>query len=195
MRQTKPLPAFKYHPDPLATGAFVDDKTVVCQCCEQQTSVYYTSPFYCVDDVEQLCPWCIADGSAAEKFNGSFQDECSVEGLQGQFDEEGEFDGHFISPYSKEQELELVTRTPGYRGWQQEFWLAHCGDFCAFIGYVGWDEIKDRLDEFADLAGDCADFGIDSDDLSRYLRNNGDCQGYLFRCLSCGKLRLWADFS
>ncbi|CAM3147704.1 hypothetical protein SB6411_00855 [Klebsiella spallanzanii] len=48
MRQAKPLPAFKYHPDPLATGAFAEDKTVICQCCEQQTSVYYTSPFYCV---------------------------------------------------------------------------------------------------------------------------------------------------
>ncbi|EEW3044236.1 hypothetical protein EBA52_004653, partial [Escherichia coli] len=23
----------------------------------------------------------------------------------------------------------------------------------------------------------------------------GDCQGYLFRCLHCGKLRLWGDFS
>ncbi|EES0849054.1 hypothetical protein BTB72_004512, partial [Escherichia coli] len=22
-----------------------------------------------------------------------------------------------------------------------------------------------------------------------------DCQGYLFRCLHCGKLRLWGDFS
>ncbi|XPE48877.1 CbrC family protein [Shigella flexneri] len=23
---------------------------------------------------------------------------------------------------------ELVECTPGYHGWQQEFWLAHCGD-------------------------------------------------------------------
>lgn len=168
---------------------------MVCQCCEQQTSVYYTSPFYCVEDVEHLCPWCIADGSAAEKFKGCFQDECSIEGIQGQFDEEGEFNGSFISPYSEEQELELKSRTPGYRGWQQEFWLAHCGDFCAFLGYVGWEEIKDRLSEFADLADDCAQFGMKYEDLAKYLRNDGDCQGYLFRCLSCGKLRLWADFS
>lgn len=195
MRQTKPLPIFKYHPVPLETGAFAQDKTVVCQCCEQQTSVYYTSPFYCVEDVEHLCPWCIADGSAAEKFKGCFQDECSIEGIQGQFDEEGEFNGSFISPYSEEQELELKSRTPGYRGWQQEFWLAHCGDFCAFLGYVGWEEIKDRLSEFADLADDCAQFGMKYEDLAKYLRNDGDCQGYLFRCLSCGKLRLWADFS
>lgn len=47
-------------------------KRTRCDCCEQQTSVYYSGPFYCVDEVEHLCPWCIADGSAAEKFAGSF---------------------------------------------------------------------------------------------------------------------------
>ncbi|MCA6722821.1 CbrC family protein, partial [Vibrio alginolyticus] len=52
------------HPKPLETGAFEQDKTVECDCCEQQTSVYYSGPFYCVDEVEHLCPWCIADGSA-----------------------------------------------------------------------------------------------------------------------------------
>ena len=71
----RPLPQFKYHPKPLETGAFEQDKTVECDCCEQQTSVYYSGPFYCVDEVEHLCPWCIADGSAAEKFAGSFQDD------------------------------------------------------------------------------------------------------------------------
>ncbi len=88
---------------------------------------------------------------------------------------------------------ELVTRTPGYRGWQQELWLAHCNEPCAFIGYVGWDEIKDRLDEFVSLENDIAEYGFSIDELSRYLRNNGDCQGYLFQCLHCGKLRLCFD--
>lgn len=78
----RPLPQFKYHPKPLETGAFEQDKTVECDCCEQQTSVYYSGPFYCVDEVEHLCPWCIADGSAAEKFAGSFQDDASIEGVE-----------------------------------------------------------------------------------------------------------------
>ena len=90
---------------------------------------------------------------------------------------------------------ELVERTPGYHGWQQEFWLAHCGDFCAFIGYVGWNDIKDRLDEFANLEEDCENFGIRNSDLAKCLQKGGDCQSYLFRCLHCGKLRLWGDFS
>ncbi len=85
----RPLPQFKYHPKPLETGAFEQDKTVECDCCEQQTSVYYSGPFYCVDEVEHLCPWCIADGSAAEKFAGSFQDDASIEGVEFEYDEEG----------------------------------------------------------------------------------------------------------
>ena len=82
----RPLPQFKYHPKPLETGAFEQDKTVECDCCEQQTSVYYSGPFYCVDEVEHLCPWCIADGSAAEKFAGSFQDDASIEGVEFEYD-------------------------------------------------------------------------------------------------------------
>ncbi|HAO2015310.1 TPA: hypothetical protein IHJ65_005361, partial [Escherichia coli] len=54
---------------------------------------------------------------------------------------------------------------------------------------------KDRLDEFANLEEDCENFGIRNSDLAKCLQKRGDCQGYLFRCLHCGKLRLWGDFS
>ena len=101
----RPLPQFKYHPKPLETGAFEQDKTVECDCCEQQTSVYYSGPFYCVDEVEHLCPWCIADGSAAEKFAGSFQDDASIEGVEFEYDEEDEF---ALAWYQDEETLMLV---------------------------------------------------------------------------------------
>lgn len=195
MAQThRPLPVFKYHPQPLETGVFSEDKTVTCACCQQPTNVYYTNPFYTQQDVDYLCPWCIADGAAAEKFGGSFQDETSLEGIESEFDDEGEFTG-FKNPWPEASVIELTERTPGYCGWQQEFWLAHCNDFCAFEGYVGWKEIADKLDQFADLRADCDAFGIDYEKLPEYLLDGGDCQGYLFRCLHCGKLRLWADLS
>lgn len=107
----RPLPQFKYHPKPLETGAFEQDKTIECDCCEQQTSVYYSGPFYCVDEVEHLCPWCIADGSAAEKFAGSFQDDASIEGVEFEYDEEDEFAG-IKNTYPDEMLKELVERTP-----------------------------------------------------------------------------------
>ena len=117
-----------------------------------------------------------------------------VEVKEFEYDEEDEFAG-IKNTYPDEMLKELVERTPGYHGWQQEFWLAHCGDFCVFIGYVGWNDIKDRLDEFANLEEDCENFGIRNSDLAKCLQKGGDCQGYLFRCLHCGKLRLWGDFS
>lgn len=189
-----PLPVFKYHPRPLETGAFSDDKIVTCNCCEQSTNVYYSGPFYCAEDVDALCPWCIADGSAAKKFDGSFQDDGSIDGVKALYDDEGELTG-FENPWPQESTVTLTQRTPGYHGWQQEYWLSHCNDFCAFIGYVGWQDIADKVDQFADLDADCLHAGIDIDDLQEALRADGDCQGYLFRCLDCGKLRLWVDFS
>ena len=88
------------------------------------TDVWYTGPFYSQEDVGQFCPECIANGSAAEKFDGEFQDGTNVEEV------------------SDPKKLdELIHRTPGYRAWQQEFWRAHCDDFCAFVGYVNWDDL------------------------------------------------------
>lgn len=175
------IPHFKYHPDPIRTEAFKFDKIVTCDCCEQETNIYYTNPFYSVDDIETLCPTCIANGEAAKKFDGEFQDSDSI-----LLDDEA----------CTESAIEEVTcRTPGYCGWQQEQWLGHCNDLCAFVGYVGWDQIKNKLDQFVDLEADIQECGIQSiDDLSKCLQNGGSCQGYLFQCLHCKKLRLYLDF-
>lgn len=59
---------------------------------------------------------------------------------------------------------------------------------------MGWNDIKDRLDEFANLEEDCENFGIRNSDSAKCLQKGGDCQGYLFRCLHCGKLNCGAIF-
>ncbi|MDR2528100.1 MAG: CbrC family protein [Synergistaceae bacterium] len=177
-KDEKEIPYFKYHPNPIETETFKMDETVLCECCGKETNVYYTGPFYCVENVEYLCPWCIANGSAAEKFDGEFQDYALVENDK-------------AHPLSEEALAELTRRTPGYVGWQQEEWLSHCGEPCAFMGYVGLREIEDKLDEFVDLDGDCEYFG--GRENLKYLLNGGSCQGYLFQCLHCGKYRLYAD--
>ena len=127
--------------------------------------------------MECLCPWCIADGSAAAKFNGEFQDCASID--------------HVSDP---EKVKELTERTPGYHGWQQEYWMAHCDDFCAFMGYVGWKEIEEmglaqEIEETyrQDLCG------FEFADIRQYMVQGGSMQGYLFRCLHCGKHFLYAD--
>lgn len=170
------LPFFKYHPNPLATGAFTQAQyAVVCDCCGCSTHIYYDGPFYAIDDINYLCPNCIASGAAAKKFDGAFQDDCCLES----------------EVLDAEKVDELIHRTPGYSGWQQEYWRSHCGDFCAFIGYVGAAELKALgvLDEVLDDP----QWSEEEKDLIKTSVNGGLFQCYLFKCLHCGKHMVWMD--
>jgi len=170
------LPHFRYHPNPLETGAFQESKEgVTCDCCGEITNVYYRTPFYAVDKIEYLCPQCIANGRAAEKFDGAFQDS---ESLDDGVDDPDKLD-------------ELISRTPGYHGWQQEYWRAHCGDYCAFLGYVGAKELR-TLKVMKEVLDDPM-WDDDQKELIQNMVNGGSVQGYLFRCLHCGKHLLWLD--
>ncbi len=217
------IPTFKYHPNPLATGAFDEsEEGVICDCCGKTTHIYYEVPFYSIEDIDYLCPDCIASGEAAKKFDGTFQDDYCVD--------EG------VEDMSKLDEL--IHRTPGYCGWQQEYWRAHCGDFCAYLGHVGALELKALgiMDEVLDDSlwntpgycgwqqeywrAHCGDFcaylghvgalelkalGImdevlddslwneEQKELIRTSVNGGSFQCYLFQCLNCGKYMLWTD--
>lgn len=56
------LPHFIYHPDPLATGSFVEGEAKVCPSCGKESNVYYALRPYSIEEVEHLCPTCIANG-------------------------------------------------------------------------------------------------------------------------------------
>src|ERR1700744_1794087 len=112
------LPEFRYHPDPIATGT-VKASDVKCVCCDLARGYIYTGNTYSEEDLEDaVCPWCIADGSAAEKFDAMFSD-----------------DSPLLDADMPEAVVEEVTRrTPGFTSWQQEVWLCCCDDACAFHG-------------------------------------------------------------
>lgn len=145
----------------------------ICPVCNKQTDFVYVGPFYSIEEVEDICPWCIENGRAASKYDGDFQGANSCDEIP-----------------SDEKLDELIHRTPGYSGWQQEQWLTHCNDFCAFVGYVGWDEIKDIANE---LIEDFNRFGFELKEIQRSLKNNGHLQGYLFQCNTCKKHRIHID--
>jgi uncharacterized protein len=170
------LPQFRYNPHAYELGIIKEEQTV-CPCCGETRSFTYEGPFFATGEIEGICPWCIKDGTAAEKFGGEYQDAGSCEDVD------------------KEEYLdELIHRTPGYSGYQQEVWLSHCGDFCAFTGYVGWKEIvpfKNELKEDIDLIRE--DFNLSLKELKESLVKDGSMQGYLFTCLHCGQHRLAAD--
>lgn len=74
------IPEFKYHPDPIKTGAFSQGEYRKCDCCNESTNIWYSDPFYTAKDgIECLCPNCIANGMAASKFDGEFQDPESTD--------------------------------------------------------------------------------------------------------------------
>lgn len=166
---------FKYHPNIYDLDIFFkaqEGKYPVCECCGRETEYSYEG-IYAVEEVNCLCPECIASGRAAEKYDGTF--------IQGADDEK-------VS--DPEKQRELYERTPGYHSWQGEEWLACCNDYCAFIGYTDMDKLNEM--GIADEVLDKFD-----EDTAEFIRNamteNGRIYGYLFRCLHCGKYYLGTD--
>ncbi|MCL2423495.1 MAG: CbrC family protein [Micrococcales bacterium] len=177
------LPEFKYHPDPLATDTVVESDDE-CECCERARGYIYTGPVYCEEELDEaLCPWCIADGSAHEKFDALFTDEDMIGGG-------GEWD--LVSDDVVE---EVACRTPGFSGWQQERWWTHCGDAAAFIGRAGRDELSALGQQAVDAIQ--ADTGLpDGPELDAFLNaldKDGSPTAYIFRCVRCGALGGYQD--
>jgi len=180
-KKLKSLPHFRYQPDPFKTGVFKDDASVVCECCEQATDMYYCGSVYSTADVNYLCPHCIASGAAAGKFDASFIQDADP-----------------LPPSTSDAQAkteELFKRTPGYFSWQGEHWLACCDDYCEFFGDVGTKELQDlgiAEEVFAEYALR-GEFAIE--DARDYLVAGGDIAGYLFRCTRCGKYKIYVDAS
>lgn len=174
------MPTFRYHPDPVATGA-IGEHRITCRCCGRPSRWAYLVPAYGVEDLrDSLCPWCIADGSAAARFRAVFT-QISTSSTDG-------IDRAVLD--------QIACRTPGFSGWQQERWLFHCGDGCAFLGAVGWEEVKSYPDAVETLRVEVAGWGFPSelvDDVLFDLDVDGEPTAYLFACLRCGRHLAYAD--
>lgn len=172
------LPSFRYHPDPLATGA-VKPSAVQCACCGQRRGFVYVGPVYGETELdESLCPWCIADGSAAANLGASFADDTPL--LQAGV------------PELVVQEVHL--RTPAFSSWQQEQWLAHCGDACAFLGDASVDDVA-GANEATRVAWK-NEYGLDDDDwlhITKGYQPRGNPAFYKFQCLHCEAVLLGWD--
>jgi uncharacterized protein len=170
------LPVFDYHPDPIKTGS-VQASDTECVCCGQQRGYIYSGPVYAVDELdEQLCPWCIADGSAAERFEAVF---CDVDPP----DDIGDDIADTISE-----------RTPGFCGWQQERWLFHCGDGAVFLGVVGAKELEGDESALQSLRDELAGWSATAiDHYLGALDKDGQPTAYLFECRKCRTHLAYSD--
>jgi len=122
------LPRFEYFPDPVGNGCIVARKAD-CICCGLPRNHMYVGPIYSVDEIEEICPWCIADGLAAEKLSADFNDALNIpEGIP------------------EDVVLTVCCRTPGYRSWQDNQWLFSATDALIFLGEVSGKQVLDEGD-------------------------------------------------
>lgn len=162
-RSQSELPTFRYHPEPVATGSVKANPEATCPCCGQQTGwAYLPTPYGPGEQPKHLCPWCIADDSAAGKFGAKFVVDIT-----------GKVPAAVVE--------ELARRTPGFLTWQEPQWLTHCDDAAAYVSQVGWDRLKDLPDAQAAILADGW-----SENALRTVTEAGDLTAYLFRCLHCG---------
>ncbi len=164
------LPKFKYHPN-IYESDIVEFSEGECDCCHKKTEAYIQT-MYCVEEVNCICMECVASGAAADKFNGTFiQDADEID--------------------NAEAKEELFKRTPGYISWQGENWQTCCNDYCEYIGTVGTKELEELglADVFFEADGSFDGY----EDAREYLVKDGSFCGYLFRCLHCGKYKMYVD--
>ena len=164
------LPKFTYHPNPIATESIIpSDET--CECCGKARGYVYCTTPYGEQEIEFVCPWCIADGTASAKLGASFSDSWPLSQAE----------------ISKEIIDEVTLRTPGYVSWQQENWIVCCDDACEFHGDADPGEL-------AALHGDdrsrvAKDFDLPIDDFEEMLKHyepKGSPAIYKFKCRHCG---------
>jgi uncharacterized protein CbrC (UPF0167 family) len=174
------LPSFRYHPDPVATGV-VRAGDEVCRACGKKRGWVYVGPVYAKDQLdESICPWCIADGSAATKLGASFAD------------------AHPLAVAGIDQRIvdEVNLRTPGFTSWQSEQWLTHCNDACEFHGDASRADLAtippDALEALVHR------FRLSEVDWVRLVESyvpGGEPALYRFKCRHCNAVLFGMDFS
>jgi uncharacterized protein CbrC (UPF0167 family) len=182
MENSATLPKFKYHPDPVATGS-VGASESPCLGCNQIRGYIYTGPAYSEKFhslSNSICPWCIADGSAAKKFGATF-------GYAGMMED---------VPAEVREEIE--NRTPGFEAWQQERWLECCNDAAEYLGSAGTRELRAQFPDAIKavrkhLAEDYSLEGEELDEFFEALKKDDQPTAYIFRCLHCKKYLAYVD--
>ncbi|MBB5233881.1 CbrC family protein [Deinococcus budaensis] len=172
------LPAFPYYADPLADGCF-EQRPIACEVCGQAREWAYVGGMYVEDDPETICPWCVADGRAAAKFEGTFQDV------------------DFSETASAESVTAVLNRTPRVILWNPIHWPDHCGECCTYLGTLtpsGQPEITSHesvQQEAAVIARSMSRTWTNEDALD--CAEQGTLTLHLFQCRTCQTYRLSPD--
>ena len=147
------------------------------------TGFIYAGPAYTEEELEDaLCPWCIANGSAHEKFEATFVDSEA-----------------FADDAPAAAVDEIMQRTPGFNAWQSEKWPSCCGEPAAFVTPAGSADIQARYPRLEGplmmfivhelgISGGAARQTLDG------LRRDQSPTAFIFKCLHCDNFPAYIDF-
>ncbi len=175
------LPTFKYHPDPAANGV-IEKSPEKCACCGEARGYIYLGPVYPAKYEDAfLCPWCVADGSAAKKWNARFTNKMT-------------------GPARKEPDEsireEVLRRTPSYIAYQDPMWLHHCGEGCAYIGEAEAEDLEDLHSDVEHWFLDTNEIDVDQwAEIKETYEQGGDPAIHKFSCLKCGATLLHIEWA
>jgi uncharacterized protein len=175
----EPVPGFRYHSDPVKSEVIVASDGV-CICCNQARGYMYVGPTYTAkpDVRDNLCPWCVADGSAAAKLD--------VEFTEGR--------GLFRANVPREIIDSVLKQTPGYFCWQSQQWQAHCNDACVFHGDATVEDVANAPKETIEAWKTEYDMkGDDWNNLTDGYEPKGHSAFYKFVCRHCSAVRFSWD--
>ena len=175
-----PLPHFRFHPDPLQSGC-ITDADLVCGVCDRARGYIYAGNCYVEEEFEgDVCPWCIADGSAHRRFGMTFHEFTLKPGT----------DLAIVD--------EIEERTPGLASFHPVEWPWCCGLPMAYLEPAGHEQIVARHATLATtLVPQLAtDHGISREQAQALFdslqRDESPC-AHVFRCLTCATLRAQID--
>lgn len=179
----KSFPNFRYHPDPISTGAFKKTKRpcVLCGIRRGFTYAYdaHNSEYRHLPYARNpICPWCIASGVAARRDDAVFTDH-DIKGWP-------RVPKHILK--------EVDRRTPGLRIPNWSTYLGCCNDVMAFTGYAGLKELQksypDALPSVTEsIKGRYAYEEYSEATVMETLDKKGIPTACIFRCLHCDRLK------
>jgi uncharacterized protein len=120
------LPYFRFYPAAYSEehGAF-ERTEAICPCCQKSRGWGYLGTIDFKDDNSQnVCPFCIHDGLAYEKYKKELQWNTGFPGVD------------------KNDVDELNQRTPDIFTWQDYCWSSIDGKMCQFVMYPSFEDLK-----------------------------------------------------
>lgn len=178
------LPVFALFADPVGEGVFKRGEAR-CDACGRARGWVYDGPVYSAADEEPtVCPWCIADGTAAAKLECTFNDGTIFPMLPG------------TAQLTEEDRVLVEERTPGFTTWQGNHWMMCCGRACVYLGEAKPGDLEPggRFEGAAEAIFE-DDEERDEEEKAEILEQigGGEAGAYVFRCATCGGMKGYWD--